>query len=44
MKNRGNHEDNKMRKRDNDGEPRQNKMEEGKLKVLPFKRKKDIKA
>jgi len=44
MTNRDNHEDNRRRRRDNDGEPRQNKMQGVKLKIPPFKGKGDPEA
>jgi len=39
MTNRDNHEDNRRRRRDNDGEKRKNRMEGVKLKIPPFKGK-----
>jgi len=39
MENRDNYEENRRRRRDNDGEPRQNRMEGVKLKIPPFKEK-----
>ena len=44
MANRDNHEDNRRRRRDNDGESRQNRMERVKLKIPPFKRKGNLEA
>jgi len=44
MTNIDNHEDNWRRRRDNDGELRQNRMEGVKLKIPPFKGKGDLEA
>jgi len=44
MVNRDNHEDNRRRRRANDGEPCQNRIKGVKLKIPPFKEKEDLKA